>query len=182
MAHSAVQIFISYARADDEPASGAPDAIGFVEFLYRWLDGRFKRCGSRRPLIWRYVDHTSPGEPFARRLEAELRKSSLLLVVMSRNWMASKYCRQELKYFKEYRKRMGEAAGERIVIVEKTAADLGRCRLGPGRAAPAANGDEHVLDHLYAALLKTTKRLGSRSARALPARRNRALKSRVRSM
>jgi hypothetical protein len=159
----AVQIFISYARADDIPVRGIPGALGFVEFLYAWLNDKFQRSGPIRPFIWRYVDHTSPAEPFPRRLEAELRKSQLLLVVLSGNWMASRYCRNELKYFKDYRKRVNEPSGERIIIVEKNAMEV--CR---------GLSEQQNLESLFASLLMTSKRLRSRKSRPRPAKSLRA--------
>jgi hypothetical protein len=159
----AVQIFISYARADDKPVPGVPGAPGFVEFLYAWLNYKFRSSGSIRPFIWRYVDHTSPGEPFPRRLEAELRKSQLLLVVRSGNWMASKYCRNELKYFKDYRKRVNEPSGERIIIVEKNAIET-------VRGLP----EQQTFESIFASLLLTSKRLRSRKLRPRPAKSLRA--------
>jgi hypothetical protein len=159
----AVQIFISYARADDKPVPGVPGALGFVEFLYAWLNYKFRRSGPIRPVIWRYVDHTSPGEPFSSRLEAELRKSSLLLVVQSGNWMASRYCRNELKYFKDYRKRVKEPSGERIIIVQKNAMEV-YCGLP----------EQQNFESLFASLLMTSKRLRSRKLRSRPAKSLRA--------
>jgi hypothetical protein len=159
----AVQIFISYARADDKPVPGVPGAPGFVEFLYAWLNYKFKSAGPIRPFIWRYVDHTSPGEPFLRRLEAELRKSQLLLVVRSGNWMASRYCRNELKYFKDYGKRVNEPSGERIIIVDKNAVQ-----------ADCGMPEQQNFENLFASLLMTSKRLRSRKLRPRPAKSPRA--------
>lgn len=124
MPDDAVQIFISYARDDNEPPPGIPGAKGFVEFLHEQLKYKFKTSGPLRPALWRDTDNIADGEPFPSRLEQELDKSSLLLVVLSPNWMDREFCRRELEYFRECRERCGEPIDERIVVVEKIPVDL----------------------------------------------------------
>ncbi len=101
-----MQIFISYARDDDEPPPDIQGGRGFVEFLHEHLKYKFITSGPFPPDLWRDVQNISDGEQFPPRLEQELSKSSLLLVVLSENWMASAYCRKELEYFKECRRRL----------------------------------------------------------------------------
>ncbi|MGD0023146.1 MAG: toll/interleukin-1 receptor domain-containing protein [Xanthobacteraceae bacterium] len=116
---NSAQIFISYARDDNEPPPDISGAKGFVEFLQDQLVYQFRISGPLRPVFWRDTQQISNGEPFPARLEEALRKSSLLLIVLSPNWMASAYCQQELEYFKECRRRANEPIEERIILVEK---------------------------------------------------------------
>ena len=124
MSGEQIQIFISYARDDDEQAPNIPNAMGFVEFLHRQMNHKFKTSGRERPEIWRDVDNIYRGEQFWPKIQQELDKSALLLVVLSENWMASDYCRKELDYFRACRQRRGEPVDERIIIVAKNDVDL----------------------------------------------------------
>src|SRR5438128_1636683 len=48
-----VQIFISYARDDDETPPGMSGTKGFVGFLYDQLNYEFRRLGEPKPRLWR---------------------------------------------------------------------------------------------------------------------------------
>jgi TIR domain len=123
MSDEQIQIFISYARDDDEPAPDIAGTMGFVDFLHRQLDHSFK-SGRERPEIWRDVKNIFRGERFWPKIQLELDKSALLLVILSENWMASEYCRKELAYFRECRNRSGEEVDERIVVIAKNDVEL----------------------------------------------------------
>jgi TIR domain len=119
MSDEQIQIFISYARDDDEPAPNIANAKGFVDYLHRQMNHKFKVSGSERPEIWRDIDNIYRGEHFWPKIQKELDKSALLLVILSQNWMASDYCRRELEYFIESIQRRGEAVEESIIVVAK---------------------------------------------------------------
>lgn len=119
VADAAIQVFITYARDDDLPPPDLPSKKGFVRYLHDYLNWRFQTSGPMRPTIWRDVDNIYRGEQFQPKIHGELNKSSLLLVVLSPNWMSSDYCRAELEYFVECRKRLNEPIAERIIVVEK---------------------------------------------------------------
>jgi hypothetical protein len=124
MPDASLQIFISYARDDDARPPDIAGAKGFVEFLHDQLRYKFRTSGPQRPELWRDIEQISNGEPFPSRLQQELDKSSLLLIVLSPNWIASSYCRQELEYFKECRRRANQPIDERIIVVEKNPVKL----------------------------------------------------------
>jgi TIR domain len=120
-----VQIFISYAWDDNlVPPGAAPDASGFVTYLHKNLDFRFRDWGPNRPTIWRDVDNIYRGEQFLPKIKEQLRKSSLLIVVFSRNWLASVNCRAELEYFLEWRKQQNMSSDEDIILIAKNDVDL----------------------------------------------------------
>jgi TIR domain len=114
-------IFISYARDDDLSPGDKPDGKGFVAFLDDALRYEFGVLGPERPKIWLDTKRIAGGDQFASEIEEALKNASLLLVILSPNWIANDWCRRELdtfaKYHGPYRLR------ERIVIVGKRHVD-----------------------------------------------------------
>jgi hypothetical protein len=114
------QIFISYARDDDAANPDMPGSKGFVTFLHGQLLHAFTQHGPDRPRIWRDLERIDSGEPFRPPIEEALANSSILVVVLSRNWMARPYCRWELDYFASCWRHEGElSVRRRIIIVNK---------------------------------------------------------------
>lgn len=118
---SATQIFISYARDDDALPDDLRDAKGFVTHLLDQLRYEFQMFGSEpRPKIWRDVREVERGDQFDSKIEDAIAASSILLVVLSKNWMARPYCRRELKSFAERWGAEGEmGVRQRIVVAGK---------------------------------------------------------------
>jgi len=110
-------IFISYARDDDASPPGKPDKKGFVTYLYESVEYEFRDLGPDRPKIWRDVKRISEAAQFTDELEKGLKEASILLVVLSPNWMASKWCNRELETFARYHGPDG--IRQRIVVVSK---------------------------------------------------------------
>src|ERR1700741_2858158 len=117
-----VQIFISSARDDEARPPGAPDSLGFVTTLHDQLLFEFKRLGHPRPKLWRDTKSIEKAHQFEPRLEEAIKKSSLLLVVLSKNWMASEWCRRELETFAEHW-RGDPRLRERIIVASKRHVD-----------------------------------------------------------
>jgi hypothetical protein len=114
------QIFISYARDDDAANPHMPGSKGFVTFLHGQLLHAFMQHGPDRPRIWRDIEQVDGGDQFRKRIEEALANSSILVVVLSRNWMARPYCRWELDYFASCWRHEGEeSVRQRIIIVSK---------------------------------------------------------------
>jgi TIR domain len=114
-----VQIFISYARDDDETPPGMNDTKGFVGFLYDQLTYEFRRLGQPNPRLWRDTRNIERAQQFEPLLEKEVAASDFLLVVLSRNWLARDWCLRELDTFVKRWDVTGERARERIVVVAK---------------------------------------------------------------
>jgi hypothetical protein len=110
-------IFISYARDDDVSPPDRPDKKGFVTFLDESVRYEFRDLGPNRPKIWRDIRRISDGDQFTPELENALKEASILVVVLSPNWMASKWCNRELETFAKYHD--AEGIRERIVVVSK---------------------------------------------------------------
>lgn len=115
-----VQIFLSYARDDDAQPPDSPEFRGFVTSLFDQLCYQFQIMGSERPRIWRDQSQIQRGEQFDPKIANAIASSSLLLVVLSKNWTARSYCLQELNSFAErWRAEGEEGIRNRIVVVGK---------------------------------------------------------------
>ncbi len=114
-------IFISYSRDDDLPPPDQPDRKGFVTFLDDAVRFEFKDLGPERPKVWRDTRRIADGDQFTPEIEEALKNASLLLVVLSPNWMASHWCRRELDTFARYHGPGG--LRERVVVVGKRHVD-----------------------------------------------------------
>ena len=57
-----LQIFMSYARDDDEPTPGVEDELGFVSALHMHLNHAIKQQGHPRPHIWRDTEQIEKAE------------------------------------------------------------------------------------------------------------------------
>ena len=110
-------IFISYARDDDAAPPDRPDKKGFVTFLDECVQYEFRDLGPDRPKIWRDIKRISDGDLFTPELENALKEASFLLVVLSPNWMASKWCSRELEFFAKHHGLSGNS--DRIIVVSK---------------------------------------------------------------
>ena len=115
-------IFISYSRDDDVPPPDRVDRKGFVTFLDESIRYEFRDLGPDRPSVWRDTKRISLGEQFTPEIEEALRKTTFLVVVLSPNWLASKWCRIELDTFAKLHGPDG--LRERIVLVNKRYVEL----------------------------------------------------------
>ena len=112
-----LQIFLSYARADDELPPHMADGDGFVTCLYRQLCYEFRQRGDWQPGIWRDTRRIDPADQFDPILREAIDSSSLLLVVLSPNWMGRPYCRKELDRFKDRWQHEGEERVKHRIVV-----------------------------------------------------------------
>jgi TIR domain len=115
-----VWVFLSYAHDDNLPTGGGLEEEGFVSFLQRMLEVKLKDLGSQESKLWRDAKRFGSGDPYDVEIEDALKKSALLLVVMSKNWLSRPYCRKELDDFIRFRQNNGvQNFEERIVVVGK---------------------------------------------------------------
>lgn len=119
MAAQDVWSFISYAHDDNLPTGGGQDEEGFVSFLQRMLEIKLKDLGSQEAKLWRDAKRFSNGDPYDVEIEDALKKSALLIVVLSRNWLKRPYCLKEFNEFVRLRSSEKIAVEERIVVVSK---------------------------------------------------------------
>jgi TIR domain len=117
MSEQAVQIFMSYAWKDNQIPPDDPSAKkGLVTALCEQLEFELGATNPR-PVLWRDRNKMDPAEQHDPIIEEEVRKSSLFLVVLSNNWMASDYCRKELRMFRERWRELNDFDfGHRIIL------------------------------------------------------------------
>ncbi|MGH6919894.1 MAG: toll/interleukin-1 receptor domain-containing protein, partial [Geminicoccaceae bacterium] len=119
------QIFISYARDDDESPPDEPGAKGFVTYLHDQLRYELTQLGQPRPELWRDRQRIGRSDQFEPHLSEALARSSLLLVILSRNWMDRGWCQRELEEFAKRFPNEGERkVRERIIVVGKNDVDI----------------------------------------------------------
>jgi hypothetical protein len=101
-------ILVNYAVVDDEVPPGVPDAVGFVEYLKQKLRYELSQLGGGAADIWGAPNGLISGDSRSQQSEQDERSSiekrknaSILLVVLSRNWLSSPSCLQGVKDFRE---------------------------------------------------------------------------------
>ena len=91
-------VFLSYARVDDQAAAGERGWVSaFEEHLRIALDRQAGRIGSVK--IWRDVGGIDGNQLFDRTITDALDASAVLVALTSRGYLASDYCRKEVAHF-----------------------------------------------------------------------------------
>lgn len=94
--HRTYRAFFSYARAD---AVADPRLIAaLTSDLQRRVDIKLT---NDRFEIWRDVENLRLGDKWEPKLEAELRSSDVLIVLLTPRWLGSENCRKEYEIFEE---------------------------------------------------------------------------------
>jgi len=93
------EIFLSYARADDETPPAAGDRPGWVKFFHDILLYELKQRVSKDLRFWRDVNDIEPDGEFAREIEEALRKAIVMVAVLSPNYVTRSWCLRELESF-----------------------------------------------------------------------------------
>jgi TIR domain len=117
----AIEIFVSYACDDNVVPPGLKSGKGFVSALVEQLDYVFKRQGPPKIRLWwdeRQLDRLTRIDSA---IDEGIKKSALLLVVMSRNWLSRPWCQQELKLFSQQKDYDQRIALVRANYVEQVA-------------------------------------------------------------
>jgi hypothetical protein len=110
------QVFISYARKDNQPLGGD----GFVTFLRDRLREQLVDLGAPDLKLWLDTSNIDETDSFAPILEEQIVASSLMIVVMSPNWLNSVYCKREVDRFSQRWRGEGEdAVRARLKVVRK---------------------------------------------------------------
>lgn len=122
---SDVQIFISYARSDDLPPPDDSPGFGFVTSLQKQLIYEFTNIGAPRPSVWWDRRGVEDGDPFDHVIQEAVHASSLLVVVLSQNWLDSDYCKKEIGLFrKRWNSETEFEVKHRIKVVRKGHVDI----------------------------------------------------------
>jgi hypothetical protein len=114
-----LDVFISYAHADNEVPEGAATELGWVTMLARNLN-----VG---PNVYKknlFIDHQlRPGDVFSEELVAKVEGSTLLVVLLSQNYIKSRWCGQELACFVNRRGRAEGTTPQDVFVAELTPYD-----------------------------------------------------------
>ena len=85
-----MQVFLSYTSNKDD--------FGEVDLFRQRLQSELRNFDPTAT-VFQDIAAISPGQPYPRRLEEELRKSDVLLVHLSPAWLKSEWCRREYNVF-----------------------------------------------------------------------------------
>jgi hypothetical protein len=91
-------IFVSYAHVDDEPVAGADH--GWVTHLVRCLKAQLARKLGRSDAYTLWMDHDLRNSaPLTQQILDRVRRSAMLVILLSPGYVASTWCRQEREAF-----------------------------------------------------------------------------------
>ncbi|NRF71811.1 TIR domain-containing protein [Aquincola sp. S2] len=123
------QVFISYSHVDDQPYG--PKAQRWVQTFEQALTETLtQRVGRGRIALWRDKRRMDGATLFDELIQIELRKSDVLITVLSQGYLDSDYCRDELVWFGRDRLAHGGLqAGQRSRIVKVYRAAVDRAEL-----------------------------------------------------
>ena len=95
MPNESYDVFVSYAHADNEIPQNATLDIGWVTALAANLN-----TGPNVRKKKLFIDHQlKPGDEFSDDLITKVRNSRLLILLLSQNYIDSKWCGKELEHF-----------------------------------------------------------------------------------
>jgi len=102
--------FFSYTHHDAETDPQ------FVEAFTTALEQRVNaKLANARFAIWRDVQGLRTGDKWQKKLEEEVRKSDILIVLLTPRWVESDFCRREYAIFEEIE--AGKSVGEYIIPI-----------------------------------------------------------------
>ena len=91
------EVFISYRRLDDEPPPGRPDNRGFVNYLLGQVRWALRQKGVPDAILWQDRSQIDPGDVFSEAILNALNKAELFVAVLSKNYITSDWCADELR-------------------------------------------------------------------------------------
>jgi hypothetical protein len=108
-------IFISYAQVNDRKPPGVDH--GWVTTLVSYLKDLLAQKLGPRESFWLWSDHQSPRAlPLKPEIEAKVRETSIVVIVLSQDYLSSEWCEQEQRLLlEEVRRRVDR--GARVFIV-----------------------------------------------------------------
>lgn len=94
-------VFISYRRLDDMPPPEQPKAKGFVGYLFEQLKFELMTLGLPEEVLWLDRGKIEVADKFTQVIADQLARSDILLAILSRNYVQSGWCREEVEAFAE---------------------------------------------------------------------------------
>ncbi|HKW82453.1 MAG TPA: TIR domain-containing protein [Burkholderiaceae bacterium] len=144
------KVFISYSHLDDRPF-GPRDLCWVQSFEHALLETLGQRIGRGRVELWRDKRRMDGATRFDDEIRTNLHGAELLITVLSRNYLDSDYCRDELQMFGTHWLGAGGlkiGGRSRIVKVYRTAIDRGDLRRFAERPGPQVAQAAPVLPKL----------------------------------
>jgi hypothetical protein len=151
------QVFMSYARADDEYLGGA------VTRLRKQLEPATKFLSGRSIDIFQDIEGIRLGENIQQRISDSLNTTSLLLPIITPSYLASDWCRDEFKSFLQRERALGR--NDLIIpIYYQDEPRLNAAMQHPTRAQPS---DDEIINELAPRLVADWRNLRGQSDDAL---------------
>jgi TIR domain len=89
-------VFVSYRSLDDEPPPESSKDYGFVRYLSKQVRWELRQLGVPSALLWRDRGEIEPGDNWSEAIRLALSSADLFLAVLSRNYIQSTWCINEL--------------------------------------------------------------------------------------
>jgi hypothetical protein len=114
------EVFISYRRLDDNVPDDRRTRYGFVNYLLRQVRARLQEEGVPGAVLWQDRSEIEPGDVWSDAIKNALNRAELFVAILSRNYVTSPWCKQELDTMKSRVEMLGVPAGAgRIFRVDK---------------------------------------------------------------
>jgi hypothetical protein len=110
------EVFISYRRLDDIVPDDHRSRYGFVNYLLRQVRARLQEEGVPGALLWQDRSKIEPGDVWSDAIKNALNRAELFVAILSRNYITSPWCKQELDTMKSRVEMLGPPAGTRRIF------------------------------------------------------------------
>ena len=95
-------VFISYSQVDDEDVLYGGEKVAWVKSLKERLETRVRQRGIGRDLrVWLDTKNLSGNEALSSTLFETVKRSAVLVIIFSENYLQSEWCRKEREIFLE---------------------------------------------------------------------------------
>jgi hypothetical protein len=108
-------VFLSYRRVDDEPPPENPDG-GYVRYFWGQLKWQLSQLGVPDAILWRDRGKIAPGDDWSEVIRTELNNADLFIAVLSRNYIDSVWCNEELDTMASRVLRLEDAVRQRRIF------------------------------------------------------------------
>ena len=114
------ELFVSYVALDDIPPPSSSKDRGFVTYLMRQLRFDLSQLGLPDEVLWHARAKIWPGDIFSEAIREALNRAELFVVILSRNYVTSAWCDEELSTMVSRVMRLdAQARKRRIFRVDK---------------------------------------------------------------
>jgi hypothetical protein len=110
------EVFVSYRRLDDVVPPDRRKSHGFVNYLLRQVRARLLEEGVPNAILWQDRSQIEPGDVWSEAIFEALNRAELFVAILSRNYIKSSWCKQELGVMKTRVEMLGAPAGERRIF------------------------------------------------------------------